>query len=287
MNDSQPQRKAAISFGGGVQSTTLAWLVIKRDPRLAKIVTVWPTLFVFADTGDEPAEVYEHVERMRKVILDAGLGLETVKRKGGGLGEQYLQWEGLTAAPKSLPFFIESDTGAMPMSRQCTVDFKVNVIRKHIRQWAEVPRGYKGEAYVEEWLGISADEAQREKVSTRNNGYECARVYRHPLLEMGWRRSHCHEYLGSIDETAPRSACTFCPFHSAEEWKRVKAEPEEWARVIEVEKAAQAAHAAGRIRTNTAPYLHWSRVPIDEGDFDGGQQSLFGWDDECAGVCGV
>ena len=52
-------QRAVVSFGGGVQSTTLAWLVIKRDPRLAKIVTTWPTLFVFADTGDEPAEVYD------------------------------------------------------------------------------------------------------------------------------------------------------------------------------------------------------------------------------------
>ena len=168
------------------------------------------------------------------------------------------------------------------MARQCTFDYKIVPIQRFIRQWAEVPRGYKGEAYVEEWLGISADEAQREKVSV-----DAWKVYRHPLLEMGWRRSHCHEYLDSIDETAPRSACTFCPFHSAEEWKRVKAEPEEWARVIEVEKAAQSAHAAGRIRTNTAPFLHRSRVPIDEVDFYGGQQDLFGWDDECAGVCGV
>tara|TARA_R100000458_G_C8247439_1_gene225021 strand:+ start:254 stop:1102 length:849 start_codon:yes stop_codon:yes gene_type:complete len=281
-------KKAVVSFGGGVQSTTLAWLVIKRDPRLAKIVTVWPTLFVFADTGDEPAEVYEHVERMRKVILDAGLDFATVKRKGRPLSEQFTHWRTLTSAPLVAPFFIKSKSGSvMPMRRYCTVHYKVKVIRKAIRQWAEVPRGYKGEAYVEEWLGISADEAQREKVSTRDDGYNCARAYRHPLLEMGWKRSHCHEYLDSIDESAPRSACTFCPFRSNAEWLEVKAKPDEWAQVIAVERGAQEAHREGRLNMAGAPYLHPSRIPIDEVDFDGGQQSLFGWDDECAGVCGV
>ena len=274
--------KACVSFGGGVQSTTLAWLVINKDPRIGRIIDVWPTLFVFADVGDEPEEVYTHVERMKGVIEGAGLEFATVRRPGMGLGEQYLRWRDLKTAPKSLPFFVESDTTAMPLRRQCTHDFKVEPLRKKVRGWVGVPRGYKGEPLVEEWLGISADEAQREKVST-----EAWRRFRHPLLEMGWRRSHCHEYMESLGETAPRSACVFCPFHTASEWKRVSKDSAGFDRAVAVELAAQEAHRAGTFKVDSVPYLHRSRVPIGDVDFDGGQQDLFGWNEECAGVCGV
>ena len=254
-------------------------------------------MFVFADTGDEPAEVYEHVERMRKVILEAGLDFATVRSPiwdGRGLGQSMIEWrelkkrDGGQGKPHPGPFYIERDArSSYPIPRECTVKYKVKPIQAFVRVWAEIPRGYKGEAYVEEWLGISADEAQREKVSARNTGYDRARAYRHPLLEMGWRRSHCHEYLDSIDERAPRSACVFCPFHTRGEWRELKSKPAEWAKVVAYEEAVHAAFDEGCLTFRSKPYLHWSRVPIGEVDFDEGQQSLFGWDDECAGVCGV
>jgi hypothetical protein len=34
----------------------------------------------------------------------------------------------------------------------------------------------------------------------------------------------------------PRSACTFCPFHSNEEWRKVRENKEEWDKVIELDK---------------------------------------------------
>ncbi len=43
-------KMVAVSFGGGVQSTALAWLALSGDDRLPCV----PPLWIFADTGDEP-----------------------------------------------------------------------------------------------------------------------------------------------------------------------------------------------------------------------------------------
>ena len=75
---------AYMSFGGGVQSTAIAELVIRRDPRLLAVVNQLPELFIFADTGDEPEAVYAHVEVMKARIEAAGFVFKTVC-KGGRL----------------------------------------------------------------------------------------------------------------------------------------------------------------------------------------------------------
>ena len=90
----------------------------------------------------------------------------------------------------------------------------------------------------------------------------------------------------------PRSACTFCPFHDASEWLRLKASPE-WPSIVQFEKDLQAAALKneGPAKMKGTPYLHNSCVPIDEVDFewligDGDRQGdMFA--DECSGMCGV
>ena len=47
-----------VSFGGGVQSTAVAMMVIERHPDLIRVMgDVRPELWLFADTGDEPRAV--------------------------------------------------------------------------------------------------------------------------------------------------------------------------------------------------------------------------------------
>jgi hypothetical protein len=88
----------------------------------------------------------------------------------------------------------------------------------------------------------------------------------------------------------PRSACVFCPYHSDREWRRLRdEEPEEFQKAVNFERRYQAAKALTVSRKGFVPYLHASRVPLDQVDFstdeDQGQQLLFG--NECEGMCGV
>jgi hypothetical protein len=80
----------------------------------------------------------------------------------------------------------------------------------------------------------------------------------------------------------------YCPFHSNEEWRRLqKAEPKEFAKAVDFEHRLHAAwDEHGMIGgLESKPFLHRSRIPIDEVEFTGGQMDL--WGNECAGVCGV
>jgi hypothetical protein len=86
----------------------------------------------------------------------------------------------------------------------------------------------------------------------------------------------------------PRSACVYCPFHSDEEWRRLKTDdPEAFNHAVEFEKKLQA------IKRETdnmkgVPFLHTNLKPLSEVDFskpDYEQVNLFG--NECEGMCGV
>jgi hypothetical protein len=93
----------------------------------------------------------------------------------------------------------------------------------------------------------------------------------------------------------PRSACVYCPFHSDNEWRRLRdEEPEEFARAIRFEKDLQAVKA----KTDNfrgVPFLHPSLVPLDQvdlsTDIERGQLSLWldeqSFGNECEGMCGV
>ena len=139
---------------------------------------------------------------------------------------------------------------------------------------------------VEQWVGISLDETQRMRDST-----DKWRRFRYPLIQKTpMRRAHIIRYLASKQVAAPRSACTYCPFHDNAEWKRIRAEPAEWQKAIDFEAAVHAAydehgHVAGLA---SKPYLHRQRVPLAEVNLGDDQLEMFGgMDNECAGVCGV
>jgi len=278
--------KHYVSFGGGVQSTALAMLVIHRHPDLVRAMgDVQPELWLFSDTGDEPQAVYDHVVVMRQRILDAGMVYKTVS--AGVLSEHVLSKAKRRERGISMPpmYVSTRDGDTMPVRRGCTRDFKIKPLDSAAKAHFEVPRGYKGEPYVAQWYGISSDEAQRMKIPQ-----DRWRTFEYPLVKMGWSRRRCLDYLDSLGMSAPRSACVYCPFHDTAEWKKVLAVPGERAKVFEFERQLHAAcDEHGSIAgLNTKPYLHSTRTPINEVDFDKGQQSLWDtWDQECAGICGV
>ena len=277
------------SFGGGVQSTALALMVINRHPRLiAAYGESLPELWLFADTGDEPHGVYQHVDAFGARMAAHGMRLEIVSEgvlSQHVIGKAQAHERGISMPPM---FVADKSGGAMPVRRGCTANYKAKPLDRFARKWFEVPRGYRGDAYVQQWYGISADEAQRMRVAS--DPRDAWRVFEYPLVRMGWTRQHCVEYLAEHGIKAPRSACVYCPFHNDAEWKRIKVEPDNWAQVVEFEQAVHAAHDAhGDVAgLKSKPFLHRSRVPIDEVDFDRAQRTLWdAWDDECAGVCGV
>ena len=244
-----------ISLGWGVQSFTLAAMVALGEFE-------WVDYAIHADTTHESLLTYQFAERWAGWLEEHGVKVVTITDKKR---PDPLETYGHVA----IPTFIAQ--GGMS-NRQCTDHWK-----KHpIRRWLQANRN--GEQ-VEQWLGISLDEFQRMRQSDVKYI-----ANRYPLIEKRMTRADCVKWLQEHDlEVPPKSACTFCPFHSNAEWRRIKATPQDWAEAVEVDRAVRKEYPPHDL------FLHSSRKPLEEVDLrtpeEKGQLSL--WDNECSGICGV
>lgn len=269
-----------ISLGGGVQSSAMAMMASCGE------LGPMPDCAVFADTQDEPASVYKWLD-----WLEPKLAFPVYRVTKGSLSQSTLTMrttaDGRKFSRTNIPFYTLNSDGGFGMipHRSCTSDFKIGPILKFLRKHCGIKRGQKTPT-VTSWIGISLDEQQRMKDS-RDKWV----VNRWPLIEKRIDRGRCIRWM--LDRgypEPPKSACTYCPFHSNKEWRRMKNdEPDEFAKAVKFEKDIQAAKANSD-NFNSTPFLHNSRKPLDTIDFrndiDHGQ-GLLSFMDECEGMCGV
>jgi len=267
-----------LSLGAGVQSSTLALMAAHGE------VTPMPTAAIFADVGAEPASVYRWLDWLEKQ-----LPYPVLRVKRGNLVDSIttprLRKDGTGWwVHCNIPAFVKNADGTNGMvQRQCTETFKIEPLRKAVRELAKVKRGEKNVRVIQ-WIGISLDEVHRMKESR-----ERWQENRWPLIELRKNRHDCLRWMESHGyPKPPRSACVFCPYHSNREWRRLRdEEPEAFAWAIEIEKKYQAAKAKGGIHGQL--YLHSKRIPLEtvnlDDDNDPKQNWL--WGNECAGMCGV
>ena len=274
-----------LSLGAGVQSSTIA-LMAKHGE-----ITPMPDAAIFADTQAEPASVYKWLD-----WLEPQLPFPVIRVTRGDMTSESLiikdRKDGTGRWSKSLiPAFIQNKDGSKGiMGRQCTYSYKVEQLERAARLHGKVKRGQKN-VTVTQWIGISWDEIQRIKPSR-----VAWSQHRWPLVELRMGRRDCLKWMESHGyPKPPRSACVYCPFHSDNEWRRLRdQEPEEFQRAIRFEKDLQAVKAKTE-RMRGVPFLHPSCVPLDQvdlsTDIERGQLSLWldeqSFGNECEGMCGV
>lgn len=262
-----------ISLGAGVQSSTMALMAAKGE------ITPMPVAAVFADTQAEPASVYSWLDWLEEQlpfpvyrVTRGDLAADSTRLRTSKRGHVYVR--------TTVPAFVAFDSGSDGMLwRKCTQEFKLIPLRRKVR---ELMRGH-GVKKAVQWVGISLDEAHRMKPA-REKYLES----RWPLIDVRMRRSDCLIWMERNGyPKPPRSACTFCPYHSDAEWQRLRdMEPVEFAKAAEFERNLQAAAAAVCETTKSVPWLHRSMKPLDTVEFtDSRQLNFFG--NECEGMCGV
>ena len=267
-----------ISLGAGVQSSTMTLMAAHGE------IGPMPTAAIFADTQAEPAGVYRWLDWLEKQ-----LPFPVIRVTAGSLVEDSLRIghrkDGRAWIKGHVPAFIKKPDGSMgPLWRTCTADFKIAPIMKKMRSLSVIKRGQKTVGVIQ-WIGISLDEAHRMKPSR-----EPWAKNRWPLIDAGMKRHDCLRWMEKNGyPVPPRSACTFCPFHSDAEWNRLKTqEPDAFAHAVGYERRLQAASAEAGCHEGKVT-LHRSGLNIDEVDFDPsgtqGQQEFFG--NDCTGMCGV
>lgn len=115
--------------------------------------------------------------------------------------------------------------------------------------------------------------------------------HRHPLIDSGVSRADCLSWMKAHGyPEPPRSACSFCPFHSDEEWERLKRnEPEAFLQAVDYENKLQLAASKQNVLRGK-PWLHSSCKAIGLVDFTArkpSHQQLNMFNNECEGMCGV
>ena len=262
-----------ISLGAGVQSSTMAIMAAKGDfPKV--------DCAIFADTGYEPKAVYKYLEFLKKILPYPVYLVEK-----GNIRDDMLAAKGTTNFVVA-PFFTQNKiTGKKGMvMRQCTNDYKIQPIRTKIRELCNVKKGkhFPKDKYVEQWIGISTDEAGRMKPA--RDKYI---LNRHPLIEAKMSRQDCINYLKKNDIPLPeKSACIVCPYHNDAYWHFMKTErPSEFADAVDFDKQVRNISR----KEDEQLYSHRSCKPLDEVEFDKKEtdKQLDMFNNECEGMCGV
>ncbi len=243
-----------ISLGAGVQSSAMALMAAAGE------ITPLPRYAIFADTQDEPPEVYSYILYL-KTRLPFPIVTVTNGRLSQTFGEKFVH----------IPAFKLKPDGTVSMGKkQCTRHFKIKPIYRYIRHTLHATNKNP----VVAWIGITTDEISRVKP---------ARVKyvknRWPFIEMEWNRNNCIQWLKrNGHEEPPKSACEFCPLHSDHSWRSLS--PASMSRAIKVDNF---------LRRTRGEYLHQTCRPLEDIDFsteeERGQINLF--NNECSGHCGV
>jgi hypothetical protein len=282
-----------LSLGAGVQSTAL-YLMFMRGEILPQIDCA-----IFADTQDEPAAVYRHLEWLKSLG-----GPEIVVRTAGCLSsdlEYGRRPQGAgNARCAAIPAFTTKDGGKTVgrTKRQCSKEYKTEVIERTIRREI-VGLEYRQRfpiktTHVHQYLGISLDEAGRSLRIAKNFRENTKWATPHfPLIEKQWTRADCLTYLADkVPHQTPRSSCVFCPNHTDAEWYMLReSDPEGWAKAVKVDcQLRDGVSVVNRDMMQTM-YLHRSCKSLELVELTPPtpreRQTGNGFSHMCEGNCGV
>jgi hypothetical protein len=220
--------KQIIAFGGGVDSSALLAINLKRDQAAALIGISREVLdqafpvadaVMFSDTGAERSATYANVARFEEAYRAAGIAFHRVRREQETITEWLLR------------------TGTIPLmpggSHLCSLKFKTAVMHGKAEQL------FPGSQIT--WsIGIEANEDRRANKSftVRTND---THLSAYPLRNLGLDRKACEAIIVALGFPAVvKSSCVFCPFmQPAEIAEVIKTEPEAWDLVKRIEKNFQ------------------------------------------------
>lgn len=264
--------KRFLSLGAGVQSSTLALLIKHGEVPMVDAA-------IFSDTQWEPRAVYQWLD-----WLETQLPFPVHRVTAGSIRESILAKQNTSGGRfAAIPWHVKTENGTRGIGRrQCTSEFKINPLIKAKRMLL----GYQPRQRIpmnacETLIGISRDEASRMRDSSERwnrNTY--------PLIDLGMSRQDCLNWMRKRGyPEPPKSSCIGCPFHSNDEWRRIKADPEAWADALLIDEIIRTPIRGFRGQQ----FAHRSLLPLAEVDLttaeERGQMNLF--ENECQGMCGV
>ena len=205
-NVSQKDYCHAVSLSGGKDSTAMLVMMIERDMPI--------DLVLFADTGMEFPEMYEHLSKVDRYLYQKRKIHITTLRHAHGF--EWLMFE----EPKKKPSAVERRLrDGVPLygngwpgihARWCTGQMKTHLITKKVNE-------LKGQYDALHYVGIAYDEQERRKKE------------QYPLIE--WKITEtealkiCYDRgfdFGGLYEIYHRASCWCCPFQRIDELRKLR-----------------------------------------------------------------
>lgn len=231
-----------VSFGGGVNST--AMLVGLADCGLR------PDAILFADTGGEKPETYEHIAEVREWCKTVDMPpIEVVSYSTSRHGSLELECLNNETLPSKAFGF-----------GGCSVKWKRQPMDRWVNAWQPAIDAWERGQKVVRLIGIHAGEVKRGKIPDDDKF-----TYRYPLRVWRWGQTECIEAIKRAGLSVPvKSACFFCPAMKKAEVLKLKAEhPELYQRAIEMEKNAA---EAGNLETVRGLGRNWTWEELGQAD---------------------
>jgi 3'-phosphoadenosine 5'-phosphosulfate sulfotransferase (PAPS reductase)/FAD synthetase len=247
-----------LSYGAGTQTFFL--LVLAEQGKIAI------DELVFADTGIEKPETYNHIEKVAKPICERmGIPFTTVRMskeiddisslsaeelneyksfiaqskhapRTGKKREEYRKWYDEHKVPRTIVDNLYDETykrrrvpSINPRSRFCTSDAKIIPIENYIKEQVSLGKYENPVAFI----GLSYDELTR-MYKPHNNIYTVS----YPLIDMKLTRQDCIRLTKQLGyEVPPKSGCYICPFQNKASWAKLRKEHKDlyW-RAVELEE---------------------------------------------------
>ena len=208
------------SFSGGKDSSAMVLHKIELGEHIDEVVC--------CDTYKEFPAMYRHIEKVKKVVEDAGIKFTMLR------SEQTFDYLMFEHSVKRKNKSLEGNKGyswAGPLQRWCTSKLKVDVIRRYL---AELNKTFN----VIQLIGIATDEQYRLERQYANRD-----DVRFPLVAWGWSEDDCLKYCYSrgydwegLYELFSRVSCWCCPLQPLEELRKLRKHfPDLWAELIDMD----------------------------------------------------
>ena len=264
-----------LSHGAGVQTSCMVYMCINGE--LPK-----PDLIVFADPQWELIATYDYLKKLMTDVSNADIPFHIAT--SGNIYEDTMTSAKTGNRAPSMPFFTEDGGEQGIVGRQCTSDYKIEIVKRVARQFVGLKKGERSKYIFNMWQGITTDEIERIKTSGDKKIQ-----YKYPLFDAGMDRQDCINYLTKNGHgVPPKSSCVGCPFHSRQHWVDIyKHYPKEFQKAVELDHAIR-----NHKKFKSKLYLHKDRIPLEIAvKRDAEQGDLFydydGFKNDCSGSCGV
>lgn len=263
-----------LSHGAGVQTSAMVYMVLEGIiPR--------PDLIVFADPQWELKETYTYLEKVIKAVQLSNIPMKV--ESAGNIYEDTMRSAKTGERVASMPFHTLNEKEEGFVNRQCTNDYKIQVVKKTARFFLGLKTGQRLKTELIMWLGITSDEIERIKISNEKKV-----KYHYPLFNLGLSRQDCIQFLIQHGYgVPPKSSCIGCPFHSRQTWVDLyRNYPEEFKEAVTLDKAIR-----NHKKFKSQVFLHKDRIDLEEAVLrDSMQGDMFDYDDFANGCnvhCGV